>query len=87
LYGPGINVVNLSAGKTFDLHWKGVKLQLRADATNAFNHASFQLPTGTLSGAANVGDPYAWTIGSNSQQISGTTVGGRSVQLVAHVTF
>jgi len=87
LYGPGINEVNLSAGKTFDVPWRGIKLQIRADATNAFNHASFQLPTGTLAGAANVGDPYSWTVGSNSQQISGTTVGGRSMQLVAHLTF
>lgn len=87
LYGPGIDEVNLSGGKTFSLPWENLKLQIRADATNAFNHASFQLPTGTLSGAANVGDPYTWTPGLNAQQISTTTVGGRSVQLTAHLTF
>jgi Carboxypeptidase regulatory-like domain len=87
LYGPGINLVNLSGGKTFSLPWESLKLQIRADATNAFNHASFQLPTGILSGAASVGNSYTWTPGLNAQQITATTVGGRSVQLTAHLTF
>ena len=87
LYGPGLEEVNLSAGKTFDLKWEGLKVQVKADAVNAFNHASFGLPTGTLAGAQNVGDPYSFTVGANSQQISSTTVGGRTVQLSAHLTF
>lgn len=87
LYGPGIEQVNLSGGKTFSLPREGMSLQIRADAVNAFNHASFSLPTGTLSGAVNVGDPYSWVVGANSQQISGTTVGGRTMQISAHLTF
>ena len=87
LYGPGIDEVNLSGGKTFPLRWEGVQLHIRAEATNAFNHASFNLPTGIISGAANAGDPYSWVIGANAQQISGTTVGGRSVQLSARISF
>lgn len=87
LYGPGIDQVNLSGSKVFTMPWREIKLQIRADATNAFNHPSFGPPSGTLSGAANVGDPYSWVIGSNSQQISTTTVGGRAVQLGAHLSF
>lgn len=87
LYGPGINTVNLAGGKNFDLGWEGMKLEVRAEAVNAFNHASFGQPTGTLSGAANVGDPYSWSVGQNSQQINSVTQGGRSVQLSAHLSF
>lgn len=87
LYGPGIDEVNLSGGKAFALGWEGVTLEIRADAVNAFNHASFNLPTGVLAGAAKVGDPYSWVVGQNSQQIDSTTVGGRTVQLSAHLAF
>jgi hypothetical protein len=94
LYGPGIDQVNLSGGKTFSLPWEGIKLQIRADAANAFNHASFSPPTGTLIGPAGQlpGQPYTWFQTVNGQQvgtnqISGTTVGGRSVQLGARLSF
>lgn len=87
LYGPGIDEVNLSAAKSFALPWEGMNLQIQADAVNAFNHASFAQPTGVLSGAASVGDPYSWVVGVNSQQINGTTVGGRTMQLRARLTF
>jgi hypothetical protein len=86
--------VNLSGGKTFSLPWEGIKLQIRADAANAFNHASFSPPTGTLIGPAGQlpGQPYTWFQTVNGQQvgtnqISGTTVGGRSVQLGARLSF
>lgn len=98
LYGPGIDQVNLSAAKTFALPLYNMKLQIRADAQNAFNHASFSLPTSTLIAPPNqqVGQPYSWyqtsttngvTTSTPSNQISGTSVGGRSVQLGAHLTF
>jgi len=88
LYGPGISQVNLSAGKTFSLPLEAIKLAFRADATNALNHANFSAPSGTLSGAANTGDPYAWTAGSsNSQQISGTSFGGRTMQMQLRLKF
>ena len=83
LFGPGIEQVNLSGSKTFSLGWEGIQLQIRADAANAFNHASFSAPTGTLSGGAEVGGAYTNT----SQQLSGVTVGGRNVQLGARLTF
>jgi len=86
LYGPGINQINLSAGKTFFLPWEGMQFQIRADATNAFNHASFSPPSvTTLSGSNGPGTPY--TYASGQQQINGTTVGGRGVQLQGRFTF
>lgn len=85
LYGPGLDVVNLSGGKTFKLGLEGMEFQLRCDASNAFNHASFSPPTGTLGGAAGPGQPYSYSAGTN--QITGTTVGGRSVQLGGRLTF
>jgi len=95
LYGPGINQVNLSGGKVFSMPGADdpVKLQIRIDATNAFNHASFGTPNGSLGGSPGVGQPYSW--GENSQgtgsgpneQITGTTVGGRTVQFGAKIMF
>jgi len=92
LYGPGINEVNLSGGKTFSIY-ENVKFQFRVDATNAFNHASFGSPSGGLSGAEGVGLAYpfgenaAGTGSNTTQQITGLTVGGRSVQFGGKLTF
>lgn len=86
LYGPGMSQVNLSAGKSFFLPWEGISFQIRGDATNAFNHASFAGPTlTTLGGSAGTGQPYSYT--SGQQQISGTSVGGRTVQITGRITF
>jgi hypothetical protein len=84
LVGPGINVVNLSGGKTFSIT-EAVKLQIRCDATNAFNHASFGPPTNNQTNltGANPGAPFTAPVGS----ISSVTVGGRSLQLSARVAF
>jgi hypothetical protein len=82
LYGPGIELVNLSFGKVFALPWEGIKLQLRGDSQNAFNHASFNVPQATLSGAAGPGQPF-----TSLSNITSTTVGGRNIQLGARVSF
>ncbi|WP_263355683.1 TonB-dependent receptor [Acidicapsa ligni] len=105
VYGPGINQVNLSGSKTFSLPWEGIKIQIRADASNAFNHASFSPPGGGVNLVTDdkgntiqkVGQPYTWyktvqgadgaPVQVPTNQISGTTVGGRNVQLGARVTF
>jgi hypothetical protein len=88
LYGPGINTFNLSAHKEFIL-FEGfghtVNMQLRADAANAFNHASFGTPSGSLGGDHGAGTVYTSTGGS--QAIGGTTVGGRDIQVSAHISF
>jgi Carboxypeptidase regulatory-like domain len=80
LYGPGINEVNLSAGKTFSLV-EGIKVEIRGDATNAFNHPSFGLPNSGLD-CTTPGVPC-----SSSANITGLTVGGRSMQLAARLSF
>jgi hypothetical protein len=81
LTGPGLSTVNLSLGKTFAI-WEQVRLQIRADADNAFNHASFGLPSTDLnpSGSGN-------GIATGSSTITSTTVNGRTMQLSARVTF
>lgn len=85
LYGPGLDVVNLSAGKTFNvLPHEGIQLQIRADAQNAFNHPSFGVPgDATLGGSSGPNTPYS----SGSNQVRTTTVGGRNIQLGARLTF
>jgi hypothetical protein len=89
LYGPGVELVNMSAGKTFDIH-EAVKLQIRVDATNAFNHTNLGLPgegvTG-LSVSKGQSAGQAYTFGSGDQQINKTTNGARTVQLAAHLQF
>lgn len=84
LYGPGLNIINLSLGKEFAIVDQ-VRLRFRADATNAFNHPSYGLPGGNLTGAA-PGQAFDENL-FGGQQINGTTVGGRTVQLGAHLSF
>jgi hypothetical protein len=80
LTGPGLNTVNFSLGKTFAI-WEQVHLQIRADANNAFNHASFGLPSGSLSVNGSGG------IATGTSTITSTTVPGRTVQLSGRLTF
>ena len=84
LYGPGLNVVNLSGSKTFSMPWEGIKLQIRADASNAFNHPSYGVPgDASLGGSAGPGTPYT----NGNTVINSATVSGRNVQLGARLTF
>ncbi len=76
VYGPGLSLFNFSLGKTFDLlPERNVQMQVRADANNILNHASF-------------GQPGNNAIGPNqSAQITTTTVGGRTMQLYGRISF
>jgi hypothetical protein len=47
VYGPGLSNVNFSLGKNFHIWREGV-FQIRADASNVFNHPSFGLPDTTI---------------------------------------
>jgi hypothetical protein len=85
LYGPGTNTVNLSAFKEFSLPWEGVRLRFSFTSTNAFNHPSFANPSGTLAGAAGIGQPYQWT--ANPQQISSVNVYGRNSEMQLRLIF
>jgi hypothetical protein len=93
LYGPGTNTVDLSGFKEFSLPWEGIRVRFSCAFTNAFNHASFSNPDGTLQSSAGVGQPYSWyTTNSNgqqvgTQQISSTNVGGRSGELQLRLEF
>jgi Carboxypeptidase regulatory-like domain len=93
LYGPGTNTVDLSMFKEFSLPWEGIRLKLSCAATNAFNHPAFANPSGTLQGAAGVGQPYSWYTTSSSgqqvgtQQITGVNVYGRSGEVQLRVEF
>jgi hypothetical protein len=85
LYGPGLDVVDLSAGKVFSLPWEGIKFELRGDAQNAFNHPSFGVPgDASLGGSNGTGTPYT---SSSGAVLSSYTVGGRSLQVAARITF
>lgn len=87
LYGPGLEAVNISAGKKFDIY-ENVKLQLRVDATNALNHTSLGQPNGGLNtatsnnaGASYIGNGVGGTVGNPSQgQITGNKFSGRNLQ-------
>jgi hypothetical protein len=83
LHSPGIDVVNLSAGKSFALGDR-INLQIRADTTNAFNHPSFGLPNLSLEPSGGTG---ADSFVGSATNITSTTVGGRTMQLNARISF
>lgn len=84
LRGPGLSQLNLTAGKTFSV-WENVKVQIRADATNALNHPSWGAPANNLNcpteGVACDNNPLT------TQIYHSLSVGGRTMQLGAHLTF
>jgi hypothetical protein len=73
LYGPDYSNLNLSFGKTFSVAER-YKLEIRADAQNALNHASFGAPDGGI----NDGKPAI---------ITSVTDGGRHIQGYIHFSF
>jgi hypothetical protein len=89
VYGPGFENVNMSINKTFSLPWEGIKLQIRADAQNAFNHPSWGLPgqSGITLTAPNGATPGTAYNGPDTNQITTNEVGGRNVQLGARLSF
>jgi hypothetical protein len=72
LVGPGLVQFNMSLAKTFHI-WENANLQIKADAVNVLNHASFGVP--------------GRNVNQNNASISSTTVGGRNMQLGARLTF
>jgi hypothetical protein len=47
VHGPGVLTVNTSLGKTFSLRER-VRLEMRADWLNAFNHVNYNNPNATI---------------------------------------
>jgi hypothetical protein len=91
LTGPAFNRVNLSLGKTFSIT-EQVHVQVRADANNAFNHPSFDLPNQELtvcpsSGTLPSGCGGYGAIATGTSTITKLTDPGRTLQLSAHLTF
>lgn len=82
VYGPGFEAVNLSVGKTFSISHE-VNLQIRADATNVFNHTNFGQPSTSLVPGGPPDDPFQ---GSNTS-ISSLVGGGRTMQLNGRISF
>jgi len=48
LIGPGFADVDISLAKEFRLPWEGIKLEIRADMYNAFNHTNFFNPNANV---------------------------------------
>lgn len=97
LTGPGLATANLSLGKTFAV-WEQVRLQIRADADNVFNHPSFALPANQLTlcptaapaggGAPPAGcSAFNGAIQTGTSTINGVTVPSRTMQLSGRITF
>lgn len=85
--GPGLTDVNASFGKTFSL-WpeRGVKFQLRGDATNVLNHPSFSQPGGVVGSIYN-DKTGNWDSNGQTSNITGVTIGGRAWQIYGRVSF
>src|SRR6185503_20576987 len=77
IYGPGLQEINGSLRKTFPLGER-FRFDLAANATNLFNHPSFANPDPVVDNSPG---------GTHHAQITGVTVGGRIVELVAHLRF
>lgn len=91
LNGPALTQTNLSLSKVFAI-WEQVHLQVRADASNLFNHPSFSLPNSALtvcpsSGALPSGCSAFGAIQTGTSTITNYTVGGRNMQLGARLSF
>jgi len=73
VYGPGLHVINGSIRKTFRIYER-VNFDLAANATNLVNHPSF-------------GEPDTSIGTGHHAQITSVGEGGRTVELVGHITF
>jgi hypothetical protein len=83
LIGPGFFNADLSIGKSFPLHYEGMRLDIRADMNNVFNHVNYANPD------ANVGVNPATGVLADSLAgvITGPVGGQRVIQLGAHFIF
>jgi hypothetical protein len=94
LTGPGLVTTNLSLSKTFSI-WEEVKLQVRGDAQNLFNHPSFGLPGNQLTQCPTSGSgtppagctAFNGAIATGSSSITSVTVPSRTMQVSARLSF
>jgi hypothetical protein len=83
LRAAGIDTTNLSLGKTFRIT-EVIGLQLRADASNVFNHTNFDAPDGYFNDPVNLSTPGR---PQGAGTVSATTVPGRTMQISARIAF
>lgn len=84
LIGPGFWNVNLSIAKEFRLPWEGMRIEIRADAYDLFNHINYHNPDG------DVGYTGATLADSNAGRLTdsaGFVATTRVIQLGAHFRF
>jgi hypothetical protein len=80
LWGPGIDNVDASLSKYFDIR-EGMKLQLQVQAFNAFNHVNLGGPSSCIDCGGNAGTIQ----GTLSSQFDGTSL--RRLQFAARFSF
>src|SRR5579885_2112340 len=73
LFGPGMSMLGASLLKSYGIR-ENLRLDIAANATNLLNHPSFAQPD-PLIGPGHIGN------------ITGVTVGGRQIELVAKIRF
>jgi hypothetical protein len=76
--------VDLSGGKSFSLPWESIKIQIRADVSNAFNNTSWGLPSAVYLASPNSSGVYT---GPVTNQIVSSSVSGRNMQLGVRLSF
>ncbi|MGO9009983.1 MAG: carboxypeptidase regulatory-like domain-containing protein [Bryobacteraceae bacterium] len=84
LIGPGFFNTDFSVGKTFTLHYEGMKLEIRADMYNVFNHVNYANPD------ADVGYSNGVLADTTAGVITGPAGGNgnlRIIQVGGHFTF
>jgi outer membrane receptor protein involved in Fe transport len=91
LIGPGFTNVNFSLAKEFAV-FERVKLEVRADMFDVFNHINWANPDANLgystTACPNTGpNPGALLADCNAGTVTNTVGGTRIIQLGAHVTF
>ncbi len=85
LFGPAYRSVNMSAAKDFRIR-EGMRFQIRADVTNAFNHTNFGLPNNQIGNLAAGTITSVWTGAAGSGQAGGSAP-NRILQLGAKLSF
>jgi hypothetical protein len=89
-YGPGLANYDFSAAKNFPLGTERIRLQLRADLFNIFNHTNFSNPVSNESSSsfgkitATVGSAVATAVGTTAGVVGG---GPRVVQFSMRLSF
>jgi hypothetical protein len=89
-YGPGLANYDFSASKNFPLGIERVKLQIRTDLFNIFNHTNFSNPVSNQSSTSfgqitsTVGSSVATAVGTTAGLVGG---GPRVIQFSLRLTF